>query len=199
MTTITSDTRTQSDYCLSSATAQAGRHLADSEALALAAAWQGPGPIGHVLAQLASTGQADDIELLDDIAAASTYYAQHTDHLSDFAALTRWTRAKMTGHGLRVGDIFAHSWGYDQRNCDFFEVTAVSPKSVVVREIHHTETSDGSQTMTGKVTPNAGDWKGEAKRRRIKNYDGEPVLKIADGSAHATPWDGQPERVSHYA
>jgi hypothetical protein len=47
---------------------RAGEVLTDAQALAIAAYWQSPGTVGSVLAELASTRQADAPELLADIA-----------------------------------------------------------------------------------------------------------------------------------
>ncbi len=35
----------------------------------------------------------------------------------------------------KVGDILHHSWGYDQTNCDFYQVVEVKKASVVLRKI----------------------------------------------------------------
>lgn len=35
----------------------------------------------------------------------------------------------------KVGDILHHSWGYDQTNCDFYQVVEVKNASVVLRKI----------------------------------------------------------------
>jgi len=42
----------------------------------------------------------------------------------------------------KVGDILHHSWGYDQTNCDFYQVVEVKPASVVLKKI-------GSKTVPG--------------------------------------------------
>lgn len=40
-------------------------------------------------------------------------------------------------YGVKVGDIFSSSWGYEQTNVDFFQVIAlVGESSVRVREVH---------------------------------------------------------------
>jgi len=36
---------------------------------------------------------------------------------------------------VKVGDIFSMSWGYDQTNVNYFQVTRLTPKGVYVREI----------------------------------------------------------------
>ena len=44
---------------------------------------------------------------------------------------------KKNAFGVKVGDIFSASWGYEQTNNDFFQVIAlVGEKSVRVREVH---------------------------------------------------------------
>lgn len=42
----------------------------------------------------------------------------------------------------KLGDILHHSWGYDQTNCDFYQVVEVKKASVVLRKI-------GSETVPG--------------------------------------------------
>lgn len=38
--------------------------------------------------------------------------------------------------GIKVGDIFHYSWGYEQTNCDYFQVVGLKGnKSVIIREI----------------------------------------------------------------
>ena len=38
-------------------------------------------------------------------------------------------------HGVKVGDLFSMSWGYDQTNVDFFQVVKVSEKCAWVVEV----------------------------------------------------------------
>ena len=42
----------------------------------------------------------------------------------------------------KVDDILHHSWGYDQTNCDFYQVVEVKKATVILRKI-------GSQTVPG--------------------------------------------------
>jgi len=42
----------------------------------------------------------------------------------------------------RLGDILHHSWGYDQTNCDFYQVVEVKKASVILRKI-------GAKTVPG--------------------------------------------------
>jgi len=53
----------------------------------------------------------------------------------------------------KVGDILHHSWGYDQTNCDFYQVVEVKTASVVLRKIA-AETVPGSEGfMSESVMP----------------------------------------------
>ena len=46
-------------------------------------------------------------------------------------------KEKVNKFGVKVGDIFSSSWGYDQTNVDFFQVIAlVGESSVRVREVY---------------------------------------------------------------
>jgi hypothetical protein len=54
-------------------------------------------------------------------------------------------------HDYKVGDIFYTSWGYDQTNVDFFEVTKVSGKMLTVREIASQREETGY--LTGNCRP----------------------------------------------
>ena len=51
----------------------------------------------------------------------------------------RQKATKKNVYGVKVGDIFSASWGYEQTNNNFFQVIAlVGEKSVRVREVHPT-------------------------------------------------------------
>jgi hypothetical protein len=50
----------------------------------------------------------------------------------------------MKNHSINIGDTFVMSWGYDQTNLNFFQVTRVSDSGVFVREIA-SQTAPGSE------------------------------------------------------
>lgn len=51
------------------------------------------------------------------------------------------TTEKKNYLGVKIGDIFHYSWGYEQTNCNYFQVVGLKgTKQVVIREIAYTTT-----------------------------------------------------------
>lgn len=95
-------------------------------------------------------------------------------------------------HGLKVGDIMVCSWGYDQTNIDFYQVTDVRGKNVVIREIA-TKVVGDEGGPSERVMPALGHFVGEPMTKRPGGSTGHPSVKVHSfASAHL--WDGQPER-----
>lgn len=110
---------------------------------------------------------------------------------------------------VKVGDIFEMSWGYDQTNVNFFQVTRMTPKGVCVREIG-SKGVEGSDTgcmsqMTTAVKDSfltRSQWCGDENKEtffKLKGgYKGEPMFSVK-GRYSATLWDGKPTYESWYA
>jgi hypothetical protein len=89
---------------------------------------------------------------------------------SEAAAIERREKRKAEGHCLKVGSILRASWGYDQTNIDYFEVTAlVGAKMVEIREIAQAAHETGS--LVGKCVPLPG------------AFTGKPMRKLAQGNS----------------
>lgn len=56
----------------------------------------------------------------------------------------------------KVGDLFCMSWGYDQTNVNYFQVTRVSDKGVWVREVGAKSVPGTQGFMCETVAPNPG-------------------------------------------
>lgn len=56
----------------------------------------------------------------------------------------------------RVGDVLYTSWGYDQTNVEFFEVTGIKGRMVTLREIGEKQIDTGP--MQGRVVPLVGEY-----------------------------------------
>lgn len=95
--------------------------------------------------------------------------------------------------GVKKGDIFVSSWGYEQTNIDFYEVVAVTKtgKSVKIAKMNKKYLGKDSGGTQEKVMP--GQVVEEPMVRRVgKGYKGVPSIKINDYS-WANLWDGNPE------
>lgn len=70
---------------------------------------------------------------------------------------------KAEGRGVEVGDVLRSSWGYDQTNVDYYEVTALVGKAMVeLRELCQERTETGF--MQGRCVPLPGQYAGDPFR-----------------------------------
>ena len=99
-------------------------------------------------------------------------------------------------HTLKVGDILNSSWGYDQTNVTFYQVTRVTKSSVVLGTLRSVEDYDG-QSMTGTKMPCPNEFANTKRFMRRVGLIGQGV-KI-DSFEYAHLWDGKPQRFSSYA
>lgn len=71
---------------------------------------------------------------------------------------------KTARHALEVGDVLESSWGYEQTNIDYYQVTRRSDKCVWIRPIRARRDGDG---WTGDCVPLPGSFKGEETRHVV--------------------------------
>jgi hypothetical protein len=111
--------------------------------------------------------------------------------LEGIARMKERMEAKKTWrHKYQVGDILYSSWGYDQTNVDFYEVTAVQDKSIVIREISSKLVGDD------RVVALPGRFEG-APMRKIPQGRGDDVGSVKLNSfSYAHKWDGKPKYVT---
>lgn len=102
----------------------------------------------------------------------------------------RLDERKQFRHNLKVGDILYSSWGYDQTNIDFYQITEVKERAVVIRKIESRIDHEERGADYVVAVPN--------------RFAGPPMTKIPQGSgnsvsikisnyAYAHPWDGKPK------
>lgn len=105
----------------------------------------------------------------------------------------RRAEQKAFKHSYKVGDIFYNSWGYEQTNVDFYQVVAVTEKSVKVREIgqHAEETA----FMSGRTTAKKDHFISEKVMTKKVCSDGSIPMR----HGYCGPWDGQSKHYSCYA
>lgn len=101
--------------------------------------------------------------------------------------------------GIKVGDIFVSSWGWEQTNVDFYKVVGKTAARIKVVKIgKRNTTSDGGWTGTSMPEPNtilsskptikkvSAGWRGDGASFDVSSY------------ASASLWDGKPESFSSY-
>jgi predicted RNA-binding Zn-ribbon protein involved in translation (DUF1610 family) len=108
----------------------------------------------------------------------------------------RMEEKRQFSHSLKEGDILYASWGYDQTNVDFYQVTEVGAKSVKIREIGQKVV--GGSVGSDLVVPVPNHFTGPEQMKivstgnsvRIKSYssayrwDGKPQHQTAPGYGH---------------
>ena len=101
---------------------------------------------------------------------------------------------------FKPGDIIYNSWGYDQTNIDFYQVTRCTKSSVFIRPIKAEYASDGGCDMSSYIKPiKDGFIEGKEEiRKQIQWYDGNTYVKFEFGGC--SRWqEGQEVYCSWYA
>lgn len=109
---------------------------------------------------------------------------------------------------VEVGDLFESSWGYDQTNVSYYEVTGFTPsgKSVRLRKIRKAGIEGSDGFMSRKVKPVPGEFVGEEFTKlllkspsryrespwylKFESYDYPSHIKRADAAntSHYESW-----------
>lgn len=96
-------------------------------------------------------------------------------------------------HKLEAGHVLVSTWGYEQTNVDFYQVTrVVSATMVEVRPIGQTTIQD-TGWASGKAVPLIDGFTGPASRHRVTWGDHVKV-----GHRHARLWEGRPVAWTAY-
>jgi hypothetical protein len=102
---------------------------------------------------------------------------------------------------VEVGSIFHCSWGYDQTQADFYQVTRMTPKGVYVREIAAKKVEGSEGFMCQNVVAVKDQFvenKPETFHRLNLNTGYKPAFRISSFQT-AFLWDGKPKYNSWYA
>jgi hypothetical protein len=129
---------------------------------------------------------------------------EHVENARKVAEYKAEQQAKRAGfkHDYKVGDILHHSWGYDQTQCEFYQVTATTPGTVTIREVMQ-KTAPGSEVSHGMaesrlLLPGRFLEKSEPMTKHPQyQQDGPGYVPLKHGSARL--WDGRPKYRSWYA
>ncbi|HRP30419.1 MAG TPA: hypothetical protein PKV73_00940 [Agriterribacter sp.] len=106
--------------------------------------------------------------------------------IKDKAERREKNKNAVTENPFKIGDILYQSWGYDQTNIDFFEVTDILPKSVKIRKIGQNTVPGSNGFMCENVTPSHGCYIGEEMTRPVKAWfwnsgDDKPNFSVSNG------------------
>lgn len=128
--------------------------------------------------------------------------AQMESHIADFLKreaerekyLADRAAEKKQPHTLSVGAIVYNSWGWEQTNIDYFEVTKATARFVTLRPLCSTMTKT-SGDMAGLFAPCPGQYLSETETRHsVSMYKGSPSIKFRHGGGSV--YDGTPKRAS---
>lgn len=100
---------------------------------------------------------------------AAEYLEKHQARAREQAERKAEQAAKRAaGHKLQVGDVLRSSWGYDQTNIDFYEVTKLIGKRMVeIREL--SQEREATEWAQGKCVPVPGAYIGEPMRKTVSD------------------------------
>jgi hypothetical protein len=101
---------------------------------------------------------------------------------------------KTFANPFKVGDILDSLWGYDQTNVDYYQVIAVTAKTVTLQKIRQNSEEDGF--MQGHCTPRPNDFVKDSKPSTHKVSSNYINLTSYSG---ASLWDGKPMHWTAYA
>lgn len=86
-------------------------------------------------------------------------------------------------HTLKVGDVLRSSWGYDQTNIEYYQVTALIGKSMVeVREIG--QETESTQWLAGQCVPAPGQYISPVQRKRVLQGNSLDMHNASFGRAY---------------
>lgn len=108
---------------------------------------------------------------------------------------------------MKQGDVLSYSWGYDQTNVEFFEVTKATEKSVWLRPIAGKLVNGEEGFMAGRSVPveprvpaaHCSVTLKCPKKVQLSTWDREPKEYVRMPYGFARAWDGQPCYTSWYA
>lgn len=108
---------------------------------------------------------------------------------------------KSAAHSIKVGDILYASWGYDQTNIEFFQVTAVTNGTVTFGKIAQNSVEGSHGFMCEDVIARRDAFLNDERFTRRANGNNSVTFAESKGGykLHLSLYDGRPLYQSHYA
>ena len=99
-------------------------------------------------------------------------------------------------HNIKKGDIFYHSWGWEQTNIDYYQVVKTTKKTITLKEIE--KSIESYNDMRGSVIPLEGNFKNDEELRKTPYLlDSNWYVKFDYGIGKK--WEGEAMRFTSYA
>lgn len=93
-------------------------------------------------------------------------------------ANTKTTKPAVNKYGVKVGDVFYSSWGYEQTNIDFYQVIALKGATMVtLQKINYTSRPNGFCSAMVKPVPDSFVENSKPFTRKINNFSDVPSCK----------------------
>jgi len=104
--------------------------------------------------------------------------------------------------GVRVGDVFYNSWGYEQTNIDFWQVVALKGKTMITLRAIGSENAKDLGFCSCMVKPVRDGWTkhydGEEITRKVQGTNENPYCHMEHGNLYKTTWDAEHNETSYY-
>lgn len=99
----------------------------------------------------------------------------------------------------KVGELLYNSWGYDQTNIDYYQITAVKGRTVTIRPIASKIVPGSEGFMSERVCPSRDNFTGPEETKTLQMYgDGTPYIPVRHGCMSYTD-EWETKYASHYA
>lgn len=125
----------------------------------------------------------------------------------EYTGKKRATKQVKNYIGVKVGDIFCYSWGYEQSNINYFQVVALKgTKQVVIREIGYeiTETTGYEsykvRAVEGCFLENSQFIEDNSKGavKQVKGLKNGTIYMNIDSFGFCSLWDGKDDVMTSY-
>ena len=101
-------------------------------------------------------------------------------------------------HNIKKGDIFYHSWGWEQTNIDYYQVVSVTEKTISLKAIKGISEDYNSNQMKGSVNPIKDNFiNNEVIRKTPYLLNKKWYIKFEYGSS--SQWNGEAMNYTSYA
>ena len=104
-------------------------------------------------------------------------------------------------HTWKVGDIGVNSWGYDQTNIDYYQVTKTTKSSIWIRPIGYASMEGNGCFEQYNVTPAKDHFIGSEIMKRVvfSEYNGKINEYVNMSYGILSHWGGKPNLKTCYA